>query len=275
MAVLALRGVEGKKELVLNLCFHIIQSEQITLSTDITDHIVEDHTVVQDHITVKPRTFTMRGLISEKIYEHPDLAWVEIPPEEISAKLSPLKTIAPVVNSYVQSAINAYESVKFKVNQIVNIYNNIKSLSRYFRNLKSYSIFPTTYQYDQKHKKWADERIQKEIIELLDEFRINRIPVSINTGWGMDLIGNFYITDITVNQGDTYQLSDLSVTVKELRFTDTKLVKLTSEDANRLSQQSAAWENTVTGLTEQRLESIPHKIAREYREQNANSNGNN
>ena len=66
-AVLKLRGQDERKTIFLDLCFQIIQSEQITLSTDITDHIVEDHTSVQDHITIKPRTYTMRGLISEKV----------------------------------------------------------------------------------------------------------------------------------------------------------------------------------------------------------------
>ena len=269
MAVLVLRGQEGKQVLSLNLCFHTITSEQITLSTDITDHIVEDHTTIQDHITVKPRVYTMRGLISEKIYEHPDFAYAEIPPEPLSVKLAPLKTLAPTVNSFVQSAINAYEAVKNKVIQVANIFKNIASLYRYFRNLKTAKIFPYTVQYDQRHTKWSKDRLQKEIIELLDQFRINRVPVSVDTGWGMGLVDNFYITDIQVSQGDTYQQSELSVTVKELRFATTETRAMTADEMNRCAIMEQQMTDTVTGSKEQKL------ISDWARDTDANNNRNN
>ena len=77
----------------------------------------------------------------------------------------------------------------------------------------------------------------------------------------MDLTGNFYITDISVNQGETYQMSDLSVTVKELRFTDTKLVELTNEEAGRLQQQSNMAQNAITGLQNGELKSMAYKAS--------------
>ena len=108
--------------------FHIIQSEQVTLSTDITDHIVEDHSMVQDHITIKPRVFTMRGLIAEKYFEMPNKSewnqWIE----NISNKLTPLKVLAPTVNSYFQSAINLYEAIESKVEQVSNWVDSFKNL---------------------------------------------------------------------------------------------------------------------------------------------------
>ena len=247
MAVLVLKGKDGNKTLSLNLCFNTITSEQISLNTDITDHIVEDHTSVQDHITIKPITFTMNGLMSEKFYEHPDFAYAEIPPEPLSVKLAPLKTLAPTINSYVQSAINAYEAVKNKVIQFYNIAKNIISLVNYFRHRSVASVFPYTVQYDQRHTKWSKDRLQKAIIEVLNDFRVNRIPVTVDTGWGMGLYENFYITDINISQGDTYQQSELSVTVKELRFTDVKTVKMDKEMAERLQQQSQDFKDVVTG----------------------------
>lgn len=249
-AVLKLRGQDERKTIFLDLCFQIIQSEQITLSTDITDHIVEDHTSVQDHITIKPRTYTMRGLISEKFYVHPDLAYSEIPPEPLSVKLTPLKIIAPRVNSTVQSAINAYEAIKNKVVQIYNIGKNILSLGRYFSQRSTASIFPYTVQYDQRHEKWSKDKLQLKVIEVLDGFRVNRLPVSVSTGWGGNLGENYYITDISVNQGDTYQQSELSVTVKELRFTDIKTVALTQEKLSRYQEMNKDFTDTVTGQSE-------------------------
>ena len=64
------------------------------------------------------------------------------------------------------------------------------------------------------------------------------MPVSVSTGWGGNLGENYYITDISVNQGDTYQQSELSVTIKELRFTDIKTVALTQEKLSRYQEMN-------------------------------------
>lgn len=253
-AGLKLRGQDERKTIYLDLCFHTITSEQLSLTNDITDHIVEDHTSVQDHITIKPRIYTMKGLISEKFYVHPDISYVEIPPEAISAKLSPLKTLAPTVNSYVQSAINAYEALKNKAVQFYNIGKNILSLGRYFRQRSTASIFPYTVQYDQTHTKWSKDQLQLKIIAVLDDFRINRLPVSVRTGWGRELGENYYITDISVTQGDTYQQSELSVTVKELRFTEIQTAPVTEEDIRSLKQDEEM-AKTVTGQVDGELKS--------------------
>ena len=127
-----------------------------------------------------------------------------------------------------------------------NIGKNILSLGRYFRQRSTTSIFPYTVQYDQRHEKWSKDKLQLKVIEVLDGFRVNRLPVSVSTGWGGNLGENYYITDISVNQGDTYQQSELSVTVKELRFTDIKMAKVTNEDLRNL-QQSQEMDDIVTG----------------------------
>ena len=73
------------------------------------------------------------------------------------------------------------------------------------------------------------------------------MPVSVSTGWGGNLGENYYITDISVNQGDTYQQSELSVTIKELRFTDIKTVALTQEKLSRYQEMNKDFTDTVTG----------------------------
>ena len=67
----------------------------------------------------------------------------------------------------------------------------------------------------------AVDYLQLASINILDDARVNRKPVVIKTGWGEVYEPTnesaFYITDISVNQGDSYQQSELSVTVKELK----------------------------------------------------------
>lgn len=241
--------------LTLELFFHIIQSEQITLSTDITDHIVEDHSMVQDHITIKPRTFTMRGLIAEKTYIVPDVIYIKQPEELWTNKLKKLAVLSPTLSSNISSAINAVESIANKINAIgLKIYNGITGAINTIKQLQG-SPFATTIRVNQAHARWSRDKIQKAVIDILDYYRVNRIPLSVNTGWGLELKDNYYITDIQVNQGDTYQQSELSVTVKELRFTDIKMVDLTKEKYDRYKIDNQNFTDTVTGQTNKPLTS--------------------
>ena len=239
------------QNLTLELFFNIIQSEQITLSTDITDHIVEDHTTVQDHITIKPRTFIMKGLISEKTYVHPDSIDIDQPSEPLTAKLVKLAVLAPTMSSYVSSAVNAATAVGNKLasigNKIMNGANAV--VGGIVKGLLKAVGLKQMINVNLEHNKWSEDMIQDRVIEILDYYRVNRIPLSVNTGWGLELKDNYYITDIQVNQGDTYQQSELSVTVKELRFTDIKLVKLTAEESSRYNQQSKEFTNVKAGYS--------------------------
>lgn len=261
MATLTLEGKTKGRDWDNNklvLCFHVIQSEQITLATDITDHIVEDHTSVQDHITIKPITFTMRGLISEKVYSDPRKSkwnkWIE----NISNKLAPIKVLMPTINSYFQSAINLYEAIEDKIETIG------QGISKFKDGGSGKSFFSKGYwstkNSDDNMGRWnRDCYLQDDIISYLDYYRTERLPVTVDTGWGSVYEPNkdsaFYITDVSVNQGDTYQQSELSVTVKELRFTDIKLVELTKEKYNRYVQQNKDFTDTVTGQTSGELKS--------------------
>lgn len=241
----------------IEMCFHIIQSEQISLSTDITDHIVEDHTSVQDHITIKPRTFTMKGLISEKVFVHPDSIDIDVPTEPWDKKLTKLGVIAPTLSSYVASAVNAAEGIASKIvmwssKAYYAITSTVRGLANFIQRQRGLKPVITV---DQTHKRWSDDYIQKSIIEILDFCRINRIPVNVNTGWGMELKNSYYITDIQVNQGDNYQQSELSVTLKELRFTTIKTQKMSKEDINRFQIQEKESKKTVNGNTGGELKS--------------------
>lgn len=262
----------------LVLCFHVIQGEQITLSTDITDHIVEDHTSVQDHITIKPLTFTMRGLISEKVYSDPRKSkynqWIE----QISNKLSPIKVLAPTINSYFQSAINLYEAIESKIETIG------QGISHLIDNSNGKSFFSKGYwsfkNVDDNLGRWnRDCYLQKDIIDYLDYYRTERLPVTVDTGWGSvyepTAESAFYITDVSVNQGDTYQQSELSVTVKQLRFTEIKVTDLTNEKYNRYQQMSQEETDTVTGQNDNRT-AFAKKVdeVRAEKQNNASSNGN-
>ena len=97
--------------------------------------------------------------------------------------------------------------------------------------------------------RWSKDYLQQKIIAALDTIRTERRPVDIYTGWG-EVYEGFYITDISVTQGDTYQQSDLTVTLKELRFATTETVAFDKEKWTRLNIQNQESQKTVTGQKE-------------------------
>lgn len=45
--------------------FDIIEDEEVSLNSEITDHYVEDNSAVSDHIALAPERFTIRGFVGE------------------------------------------------------------------------------------------------------------------------------------------------------------------------------------------------------------------
>ena len=242
-------------EFYLDLIFANITRESIELNTEITDHLVEDNSYVQDHIAVKPIVYTMSGLIGEKVDKMKDDLTFMLPPETLTAKLNPLKSFIPTMTSYVQSAINVVITVRDKV---VSVY---KTLLNTINNLKTLFVKnPLTLTVDTRHEKWNRDKLQAGIYNILKDIRDNRIPVQVNTGWGFEL-NDYYILNVSLSQGDTYQQSELSVTLKELKFTTTQTRKFSNEDYQRYANQMAQEKELgkLQGI-ETPLESELHKI---------------
>lgn len=223
----------AENEFYLDLVFSNITKESIEINADITDHLIEDNSYVQDHIATRPIVYTMSGLIGEKYDKFRDDLSFMLPAEALTAKLNPLKFFIPTMTSYIQSAVNVVLTVKDRVikiyNTLINTINNLKTL--FVKN-------PLVLSVDTRHEKWAKDKIQAGIYNMLKDVMENRIPVQVNTGWGFE-INDYYIVNVSLNQGNTYQQSELSVTLKELRFTTTQTRKFNAEDYQRYANQMA------------------------------------
>lgn len=57
---------------IAGFVFDGIDSEEIDLENDITDHYIEDNTAIQDHIAVRPDIITLRGYVGELVSKAPD-----------------------------------------------------------------------------------------------------------------------------------------------------------------------------------------------------------
>jgi uncharacterized Fe-S center protein len=56
---------------IAGFVFDVITLDSIELSSDITDHYIEDNTAINDHIALKPEIIRVEGLVGELKYEIP------------------------------------------------------------------------------------------------------------------------------------------------------------------------------------------------------------
>lgn len=100
--ILSNTGIAGFK-------FHIIQSEQVKMQSEITDHYVDTNVVVQDHIAKKPVIVTLRGFQGDYFYSV----------NEIEDTLATVTTVMSVCKQLLPQLPPAAKE------KIVNTWNNI------------------------------------------------------------------------------------------------------------------------------------------------------
>lgn len=49
--------------------FHIVENENISMESDITDHYIESNKSIQDHVAIKPVQITLKGLVGRYFYD--------------------------------------------------------------------------------------------------------------------------------------------------------------------------------------------------------------
>lgn len=56
---------------IAGFLFDIVTEDAVELTSDITDHYVEDNTAIQDHIALAPEQITVRGIVAELVRRQP------------------------------------------------------------------------------------------------------------------------------------------------------------------------------------------------------------
>ncbi len=123
VSVLSNTGIAGFK-------FHVPESEQLRLQSDITDHYTDANTVIQDHIARKPIRITLNGLHGEYFYSVNQI-------EDTLAKIVPTLKL-------VEQFLPKLRPETIRLKTIKENYNNkIQAISK----LKSKDKLPVTFNY--------------------------------------------------------------------------------------------------------------------------------
>ena len=196
------------------LGFDIYEEHKIELQADITDHYTEQNTAVQDNIANKPLMCTLRGLVAEQVAERADSKGEFV---ELFKKLTVINSYVPIVTQQARQLNNVITGQKADKVQLlddslgagVDIFKTFKELNPpKTKQAKAYNFLKALYDAKQL--------------------------VGVDTPFGF--LKNMAIQSLVITQGDNAFQSDLSVTLKQIRFATTQTIEL---DANQYQSRTA------------------------------------
>jgi len=186
--------------------FHIVGEESVSISSDITDHYIEDNTALQDHIALRPETITISGFIGELNNVTPDLL---LPVKAVVDRLAMLGGYVPGLTS---SALRAYNTAE----QLYRIADKAKQA------LAKLSGFD------------SGTKQQKAFNEFYYHY-LNRQLFYVQTPYAM--FSNMAIQSMrfTQNEGDKNS-SDIEITFKKIRLAQVLVTEKETSDKIKGSQ---------------------------------------
>ena len=192
-----------------NFTFHLRKSESVKLQSQITDYVLENNATIQNHIVLQPLTITLTGEIGEKVKK---ARRKNIVSSYIQDKLNPISAFNSEFTTKAQQYINTFNDI---VEKIDDTFSLINSVTDYILNL-SKNLEPK----------------QLEAFTALLAMWKSRELISINTDFCC--LDNMVIQSVDFSQNEeTNMKSEVSITLKQLTFTETKTVKKTSKGYNK------------------------------------------
>lgn len=181
--------------------FDIEDETKIEMQSDVTDHYTENNTAVQDNIVKKPEIITLRGYVGELVYRNaPEKTKIQ----ELTEKISTINAFLPVVSASAKQARDFLASDSKKnadffaqgVATGVDLYQTFQTLNPpKTAQARAFNFFRSL---------WSARQL-----------------VSLETPY--TFYRNMAITAITaIQNGDNKEITDFSITLKEIRFARTR-----------------------------------------------------
>lgn len=198
------------------ILFHYEAENSVMLQSDITDHFVEDNTVINDQIALRPEMITTNGLIGElndvagyglqtlkSIADKLTVISGYEPELSVSAQIAynNAKFAYDVAATVAKSAVSAWSTITGTGGQAVVNGNGISGTGQSLTQTKQELIFQQFYGY------WRNRRL-----------------FTVQTPWA--IFQDMAIERLrAIQDQDTRMITDFEVTFKLLRFAKTKIVR--------------------------------------------------
>ena len=228
------------------LLFGIIKNHKAALNAQMTDNYVENNFAIHDHIAFQPIMVTLSGLVGDVLLTSKEatqqaqdeleqarerqrltgrfLRWENYADSSsmVVTKLGTFGALMPQISNVTQMAVNAISLAYTAANNtLVNKWNN-----------KNQAVLNNTpVNNNQKTK------IQEAYEALRDAFYA-RQPNKVYTPWAT--YENMYIQGIEISQDELNYIVDLSVTLKQLRFSTVEYTEANEQVRSLYNADAAA-----------------------------------
>lgn len=235
------------------LLFNYEGEQNVTLTSDITDHFIEDNTAVQDQIALKPIIITVQGYVGELN----DIAPAILQPLKTAAEK--LTTISAYTPSLSTTALLAYANA-FQLYQVAaNLANTAVSAWGAITGNNGASVINGSGISSQ-----SNQDNQQTMFQQFYGYWNSRTLFTVQTPWA--IFQDMAIQSFrAVQSGETRVVTDFEVTFKLMRFAATQLVadQLYSDNSNfqsRAFNQGASPVNLGTSPLQPSLTSFSSVI---------------
>lgn len=209
----------------------------ITLSSEITDHYVEDNYAVQDHIALAPEVITTQGFVAE-VNNNTNEASPLI--KDLANKLGDIAAFDPQLSISAQRAYNqafrAYQTLAILKRSAVAAWSNIAAGK--VQGPTEISPGLSTEQFVEATNNFSTQNRQQIAFQKFYGYRKNRTLFTVQTPWA--IFKNCAIQEIVATQDATTRfVSSFQVTFKPILTSQTATVDATDAFQGRLSAQAS------------------------------------
>lgn len=192
--------------------FDIPTGENEDMESDTTDHYTESNTFINDHIVNKPIKITLTGMIGELVYRKPQDGFLG-GLRQITGRLAGLSALG---GNYTPGFVQTVQAILGKAQASANLANQALQASSGVAGIVSSFYGPKITK-------------QKEAYNTLYGLWKNKTIFTVTTPWADH--PTMVITAIGFKQDqDSNDYSNITISFKEFRFADTKLIILHGSD---------------------------------------------
>jgi len=179
--------------------FDVVEDEEVSFESDITDHYVEDNKAIQDHVALRPERFTVRGFVGELS---------QLFPSPLLAIVTKVQRLA-VLTAYIPTLTNQATQKSTKVAN-----ENIQKLTPIENAQNLYDIFSN---------KNTTATKQQQAFNFFYSMYTSRQFFIVETPY--NIFDNTVIESMKIVQGgETNLISDFSITFKKIRVAETQFL---------------------------------------------------
>lgn len=215
----------GDSKGISGFVFDVAKEESVELSSDITDHYMEDNSFINDHVVLKPEKITLSGFVGELVYSKSAAAKL------LSTVQSKLATVDSYTGGLTQGATQAANKA------ITKAQSAAASIGQTIAKAKNVIDYFTS------DDSATQTRQQSFYISLKGLWKSKSI-LDVQTPW--ELFSSMMIESISFSQDDTTQeITDISVTLKKVRFAATETTDFDENQFPPRSEIQSAEESNI------------------------------